>query len=162
MGYDAGDEYCPGCAIMGDHGMGPGMMGGHGMGPGVMGGYGMGPGIMGADPTGGRELSRDEQKRMARIETELRRHNWELQGKIIDARGELLQLFTEETLDPRKIGAAYGRIFDLRRQMIEATIEARNRQRAILTDEPQEKVRADTDNGGGDENYLRDYGGMGQ
>jgi len=149
MGYgmapDAMDEYCPGC----------GMMGGYGMGPGMMGGYGMGP-----RPMAGLELNREQQTQMARIETELRKHNWTLQGAIIDARGELFELYADETPDPKKIGAVYGKIFDLRRQMIEGAIEARNRQRAILSDEQREKLRA-RPHGGINGDHLRNYGGMG-
>jgi Spy/CpxP family protein refolding chaperone len=154
MGYgmepDAMDQYCPGC----------GMTGGYGMGPGMMGGYGMGPGMTGAGPLVGLELTREQQKQMVRIETELGKHNWALQGKIIDARGELLELYADETPDPKKIGAVYGKIFDLRRQMIEAAIEAKNRQRAVLTEEQREKLRAGS-YGGINGDYLRNYGGIG-
>ncbi len=46
-----------------------------------------------------------------------------------------------EEHDPKTIGAAYGRLFDLRRQMIEAAIEAGNRRKALLTDEQREQIR---------------------
>ena len=118
-------------------------------------GYGMGPGMMGAGPMRGLELSRDQQEQMARIETELRKRNWSLQGGIIDARGELLELYADETPDPNKIGAVYGKIFDLRRQMIEATIEAQNRQRAILTDEQRSQLRTGPYGGMHDQHHHR-------
>ncbi len=129
MGPGMMGGYGMGPGMMGGHGMGPGMMGGYGMGHGMMGGHGMGPGMMGghgmgAGPASGLELSPDQQKQMTRVKTELRKQNWALQGKIIDARGELLELYADETPDPKKIGAVYGKIFDLRRQMIEAAIEA--------------------------------------
>ncbi|HSS66277.1 MAG TPA: periplasmic heavy metal sensor [Gammaproteobacteria bacterium] len=163
MGYgmesDAMNEYCPGCGMTGGSEMGPGMMGGYGMGPGMMGGYGLGPGMMGIGPMSGLELNSEQQKQIARIETGLRKQNWTLQGEIIDARGELLQLYADETPDPKRIGAAYGKIFDLRRQMIEAAIEAHNRQRAVLTDEQRENLRRGR-YGSGAGGYLHNYGRM--
>lgn len=144
MGYgmepDTMDEYCPGCGMMGGDGTAPGMMGSQGTGHGMMGGYGMGPGMMGG-MMHGLELTSEQQKQMARIDTDLRKKNWMLQGEIIDARGELFELYADEMPDSKKIGAVYGKIFDLRRKMIEATIDARNRQRSILTDEQLEKLR---------------------
>jgi Spy/CpxP family protein refolding chaperone len=121
------------------HGMGHGMIGGsatmsgHGMigGPATMGGHGM----MGGHVDGGPTLSVEQRKQMSRIQTALRKHNWALQGDIIDARGELFDLYIEETPNAKKIGAVYAKIFDLRRQMIEATIDAQNRVRAIVTTE---------------------------
>lgn len=151
MGYsmqsDSMDEYCPGCGMMNPDGMGNGMMGHQHMGPGMIGDYGMGPGMMGGygmmgpGPVSGLELSSEQQKQITRINTELRKHNWALQGEIIDAQGKLFELYADENPDAKKIGAVYGKIFDLRRQMIEATIDAQNRQRAILTNEQREQLR---------------------
>jgi Spy/CpxP family protein refolding chaperone len=134
------DEYCPGCGMIGGHGMGNGMMGGHGMGNGMVRGYGMGFGMMGG-PMYGLDMSREQRKQIARIQSELRKHNWALQGEIIDRQDELFEQYADEIPDPKKIGAVYGKIFDLRRQMIEATIDAHNRQRAILTDEQREQLQ---------------------
>ena len=146
-------EYCPGCGITGNHGMmggygmGPGMMGGHGMGPGMMGGHGMGPGmmgghgIMGGGLMYGLELDSKQRKEILRIRSELRKHNWDLQGQILDQEDKLFELYADEMPDPKQVGSVYGKIFDLRRQMIEAAIEAQNRQRAILTDEQRQQLR---------------------
>lgn len=122
------------------HGPGRGMMGGYGMGPGMMGDYGMGPGMMGGITAHGLDLDSEQRKQMARIGTELRKELWTLQGRIIDAQGRLSTLFSEEPLDAKKIGAAYGQIFDVRRQMIEAAIDARNRRRAVLTEAQRERL----------------------
>ncbi len=141
------EEYCPGCGMMGSHGAGPGMMGDYGMGHGMMGGNGMGPGMMGsygmmgAGPMSGLELNRDQRKQMLRIQSELRKQNWALQGEILDAREQLFELYLEDTLDAKKIGAVYAKIFDLRRQMIEAGINAHNRQRTVLTEEQRQQLR---------------------
>ncbi len=134
MGYgmepNGTNEYCPGC----------GMMGGYGMGNGMMGGYGMGSRMM-RGPMYGLDMSREQRKQIARIQSELRKQNWALQGEILDRQEELFELYADEMPDAKKIGAVYGRIFDLRRRMIEATIDAHNRQRAILTDEQRDQLR---------------------
>ncbi len=163
MESESMDEYCPGCGMTGNHGMmggygmGPGMMGGHGMGPGMMGGHGM----MGGGLMYGLELDSKQRKEILRIRSELRKHNWDLQGQILDQEDKLFELYADEMPDPKKIGTVYGKIFDLRRQMIEAAIEAQNRQRAILTDEQRQQLR----NGGlrnSDAHHRRSKsGGMG-
>ena len=130
-----------GHGMMNGHGMGHGMMSGHGMGRGMMGGHGMGHGMMGGDADDGPALSSEQRKQMSRIKTALRKHNWALQGDIIDARGDLAELYADETRDAKKIGAAYAEIFDLRRQMIEAVIDAQNRQRLVFTEEQREQLR---------------------
>ncbi|HEX9741448.1 MAG TPA: hypothetical protein VGA17_01495, partial [Nitrospiraceae bacterium] len=116
-----------GPGMMGGQGMGPGMMGGQGMGPGMMGGQGMGSGMMGGrgmgpGPMYGLDLNGDQRKQIAGIRSGLRKQHWGLHGQMMDARDELFELYADETPDPKKIGAVYGKIFDLRRQMIESAI----------------------------------------
>lgn len=167
------DEYCPGCGTTGNHGMmggygmGPGMMGGYGMGPGMMGGHGMGPGMMGGHGMMGGglmyglELDSGQRKEILRIRSELRKQNWALQGEILDEQEKLFELYADETPDAKKIGSVYGKIFDLRRQMIEAVIEARNRQRAILTDEQRQQLRNDGFQNSDEHHRRPRSGGMG-
>lgn len=138
----------------------PGMMGGYGMGPGMMRGHGRGPGMMNGGRMYGLELSNDQRKQITRINSELRKRNWALQGEIIDAQEQLFELYTEETPNAKKIGAVYGKIFDVRRQMIEAAIQSQNRQRAVLTEEQREQLRKDS-NGWGNGDYGPGRGRMG-
>lgn len=137
MGYGMGPE------MMGDYGMmGPGMMGGHSMmGPGITDLPGMGPGRMYGGPGAGLDLSAAQRKEIADIHNGLRKQHWALRGQIIDAQAELFALYADETPDPKKIGAVYGKIFDLKRQMIESAIDARNRHLAVLTAEQREQLR---------------------
>lgn len=168
MGYgmepNSNSDYCPGAdccpGMMGGNCMGPGMMSGHGMGSGMMGNHGMGPGMMNGGRIYGLELNSDQRKQIAQINSELRKRNWALQGEIIDAQEQLFQLYAEETPNAKKIGAVYGKIFDVRRQMIEAAIDSRNRQRAILTEEQREQLRKEP-NGWGNGNYGHGRGSMG-
>lgn len=132
-------------------GYGPGMMDGYGSGgmmgggygPGTMGGYGgMGSGMMGGHGGFyGVDLD-DKQRRSANaIQDELRRKRWELMGRTMDEQSKLRDLYEAEKRDPKAIGAAYQRIFDLRRQMIEATITAHNRIEELLTPEQRKTAR---------------------
>lgn len=125
--------------------MGPGMMGGMGMmgGPGMMGSGMMGSGMMGSGmgPLGMLDLSADQRSKIAQIQSDLRKRQWGTTGQVMDEQEKLQELLTAETPDPKKVGAAYAKIADLQRQMIEAGIEARNRVQAVLTKEQREQLR---------------------
>lgn len=128
-------------------GMGPGMGmmgmgGGMGMGPGMMGGgMGMmGPG-MGMGPFAMLDLSDEQRAKINKIQDELHRKNWDTQGKILEESAKLRDLYDVDTPDAKKISAVYERIYALKRQMIEANIEAHNRMRAVLTKEQQDQLK---------------------
>lgn len=136
-----------GYGMMGS-GMGYGMMG-SGMGYGMMGsgmGYGMMGGDMGSCMMGsgmfdsgmmGRRAEilgmTDEQRAtMRKITADLRHSNIQRISKIMDVHDQLAELYEKEPLDAKAIGSVYGQIFDLRQQMIEAGIEAKNKKRNVL------------------------------
>lgn len=149
--------YGPG--MMGSDGRG-GMMGGYGAGPGQ--GYGpgmMGPGIMGGMMGGmmgpyGRDgmmglgplqaLDLDEQQigRMNQIRDELRRKNWAAMGKLQDERAQMRDLFLADKRDPAAIGRQSMKIAELRRQLLEARIDAHNRIEALLSKEQKAQLRS--------------------
>ena len=56
-------------------------------------------------------------------------------GEVIDVKAELRKIHAEDRPDPKTAGAVYGKMFDLRRRMIEATLEANNSARDVLTEE---------------------------
>ena len=131
-------------------GYGPGMMGGYGYGgygPGMMGGYGrfegygMGPGMMWGGPVWLLDLSTAQRDKIFTIQTELRNQNWPLMGQIMDQYAKLGELYNADTLDAKQVGAVYGRIFALRKQMIMAGVEATSRELAVLTPEQREQLR---------------------
>ena len=123
---------------------GPGMMGGYGTmhGPGMMGGYGTmhGPGMMGMGPVWMLNLTDDQRDIIGKLREELRKKQWTTMGQIMDERQKLSELYSADSPDANKVGAIYGKIFDLRRQMIEATIDVRNRMQALLTQEQQTQL----------------------
>ena len=151
--------YGMGPGMMGGHGMGPGMMGGCGMGPGMMGGYGMGPGMMGgcgmspgmmgSGAIGRLDLTADQRTKMTKIQDDLRKQHWALMGKMMDEQAKLRDLYGEEKLDAKKIGAVSDSIHALRKQMMESRIEAVNRMREALTKEQREQLNKWRQGGGG-------------
>lgn len=137
-----------GQGMMGGYGqgqMGPGMMGG-GYGQGMMGG-GYGHGMMGQGMMGwqqglpGISLDDKQRKQHNAIQDDLRRKRWELMGRTMDEQAKLRDLYEADKRDPAAIGAAYQRVFDLRRQMIEATVAAHNKIEELLTPEQRKTAR---------------------
>lgn len=123
---------------MGGGMMGPGMMGGMGM-------MGMGHGMMGMGMMGGMgpfgmlNLSDEQRGKLDKIHDESRRKHWDIMGKVMDESAKLRDLYREETLDAKKIGAVYDRIFKLKREAIDASIDALNKANTVLTKEQRDE-----------------------
>lgn len=133
-GYGPGrGAYGPGAG-----GYGPGMMGGGGM----MGGYGYGRGgMMGLGPLQALDLSNEQLGKINQIQDETRRKNWGVMGKLIDEQSHMRDLFLADKRDPAAIGKQAMKIADLRRQMLEASVDAHNRVEALLSKEQREQLR---------------------
>jgi Spy/CpxP family protein refolding chaperone len=132
----------PGWGGYGGYGMGPGMMGGYGygMGPGMMGGYGMGPGMMGGYGRGGYgygalNLSEEQRTKIAAIEEEVAKRQWELMDKMHD---QHYDLWRGDESASRK---AYEVMSSARKAMFENSLEARKRIDSVLTSEQREQLR---------------------
>jgi Spy/CpxP family protein refolding chaperone len=118
-------------------GMGPMGMGGMGMGMG-----GMGMGMMGGlGPYGMLDLSDEQHAKIDKIQDESRRKHWDIMGKMMDESSKLRDLYQEETLDSKKIGAVYDRVFKLQREAIDASIDALNKANGVLTKEQRDELR---------------------
>jgi Spy/CpxP family protein refolding chaperone len=166
-GYGPGQgPYGPG--MMGSYGpsrggYGPGMMGGDGSGygPGMMGGYGYGRslggggmssmmdmmgitghGRMGLGPYYALDLSEQQRTRMFQIQDEMRKKNWDVVGRMVDEQARLSDLYATDKRDPATIGKQTMKIAELRRQLVEASVEAHNRIEALLTKEQKERLRS--------------------
>ncbi len=113
----------------------PGMVGMPPPGGTAMPGMGMGLQHRGAGPLAALNLSTEQRGQIAEIGNEFRAKNVALMNKIGDQFGALRALFAAEPPDAAAIGAAYGAIFDLQRQAVEAAVEQYNRQVAVLSDE---------------------------
>ena len=128
--------------------MGPGMMGGYGpggygMGPGMMGGYGMAPGMMGGYGAGGYgvDLSADQRAKIAEIQQELQRKQWDLMGKMHEQDSPMYNAFGSGKFDEQAARKAYDVMTAAHKQMFEISLEARKRMDAVLTPEQREQMR---------------------
>lgn len=128
-------------------GMGPGMMGGYGPGcgmePGMMGGrhgYGMGPGMMGYGDFRGLNLSNDQKSRIAQIRKTVRTKHMALMNDMMDAQDKLQELYDADKQDAAAINKQYKVIEDLRRQMVDSSVDAHNQINDILTKEQRDKL----------------------
>ena len=115
------------------------MMGG-GMGPGSCGMMGGGMGMMGPGAFGNLDLTKDQQAKINKIQDELRKQHWAMMGKMMDEQSKLRDLYAEEKLDAKKIGAVSDAVYAIRKQMIESRIDATNRMREVLTKEQREQL----------------------
>jgi Spy/CpxP family protein refolding chaperone len=133
---------------------------GMGQGPGPMPGYGppqgppgamMGGGMMrgpGASSRMGRgmrgmayvmqalhmpNLSDEQRDQIRKVAQNLRKKHWEIQGSMMDQRDKLSELWSAEPVDAVAVGDAYGQVCDLKRQMLQASIEAKNQVDEVLS-----------------------------
>lgn len=80
-------------------------------------------------------LSDEQEQQIYDIQHKLHKQHWSIMGPMIDVRAELRKAHAGDRPDPKSIGAVYGKMFDLKRQMIEATLEANNSAKDVLTEE---------------------------
>ena len=128
------------------YGPGPGMMGGYGggpgYGPGMMGGYG--PGARGFGPGGGLaalNLSSEQREKIAAIQEENRKKNWDKMGQMRSEQFRLRRLYSAEKLDPAAIAEQQKKVDDLRRQMIQSRAESHNQVLSVLTPDQRKQFR---------------------
>jgi len=107
-------------------------------------GRGMGLGML--------DLSDDQLDQLDQIHDQQRKQRWEIKGKMIDEQSQLRKLYRADIPDAEAIGEVYSRMFDYRRQMIEARIDAHNKKQALLTDEQRKQYQ--------NMHHQRGHGGM--
>jgi Spy/CpxP family protein refolding chaperone len=137
-----------GCGMMGPGMMGPGMMMGSGMGYGrgmghMMGGYGMmgGSGMM-MGGYGMLDLTDKQMDQLNDIQTKLQKDHWQLMGKMIDEQANVRKAWSGDKPDPKKVGAAYAKLFEIQRQALEDRVAAMNKMYDTLTDEQREQLKS--------------------
>ncbi len=107
-------------------------------------GYGMHHGMMlGADRHMFRmlNLSDDQRAKISKLSDDLDHDNWARQGLINDESARLRDLYEADKRDPAAIGEEYKKIFDLKRQMIEAYLTTQNQIDAVLTPEQRAQMK---------------------
>ncbi len=125
-----------GMGMMGPGMMGPGtMMGGGMMGPGMM------PGGMGMQAMHGLDLDQEQVQKMTQIHRELATKHAGMIADMQQQHWQLRQELAKDRPDPETVGKLYGRMFEMRRQMIQDRVKAMNRLRDTLTEEQREQFR---------------------
>ena len=116
--------------------------GGMGMGH-MMGGYGMmGMGGMMMGGFGMLDLSAKQIDQISDLQTRLQKQHWQLMGKMIDQQADVRKTWSESKPDPKKVGAAYSKLFELQRQAIEERVAMMNKMYDLLTDKQREQLKA--------------------
>ena len=87
------------------------------------------------------DLSDEQRSRINKLSDELIHDNWATKGLIMDGSAKLRDLYAADKRDPAAIGKEYQKIFDLQRQMIEATITAQNRIEELLTPDQRAQLK---------------------
>lgn len=86
-------------------------------------------------------LSDEQKQQMNDIQHGLRKEHWEIMGQMIDQQAALQKAYAGHRPDPKAVGAVYSRIFDLKRQMIEAALMAKNSAKDVLTEEQRTQMQ---------------------
>ena len=87
------------------------------------------------------DLTEEEKKKIRTIQRNLRATVWQNRDAIEDISDELFSLYAAKVRDPKAIGKVYGKIFDHKRQIIEAQIEAGNQAESVLTDKQRSTLK---------------------
>ena len=119
-------------------GYGPGMMGGYGGGP----GYGPGRGGYGpGGPLALQGLSDEQRTKIAALQEENRRKNWDTMGQLRSEQFKLRQMYYGDKIDPAAVTEQQKKVDELRRQMTKSRVEAHNQISAILTPDQRKQFR---------------------
>ncbi len=127
----------------GGYGMGPGMMGGYGqgsgygMGSGMMGNYGlgyeMGPGMRGGYGPGSElNLTAEQHRKIAKIQRDSRRKQWDLMGKMQEEQSQMNEQYYYENRDDATLSTSYRNMSDLRHQMFDLSLSTQRQIDAVL------------------------------
>jgi len=87
-------------------------------------------------------LSEEQRKKIAAIAGESQADNIKLINQIRAEMFAINKLFAADTLDEKKIGAAYQKVFDLQRKAVELSVRTYNRQIAVFNSEQLKKWNA--------------------
>ena len=91
------------------------------------------------------DLTLEQRKQVRDIQRENKHKQIDLNDKIGDLSDKLLDMYKQDKRDAKEIGKVYGQIFDIRRQMIELSIEATNRVTDVLSKEQREAAAVATE-----------------
>jgi len=121
----------------GGYGMGPGMMQGEGSGPAGRHGYGMGRSMMWDDSA--LKLTDEQRTRIAAIQKEVRRKQWELMEKMHEQGWR--SGARDGKFDEQAARKTYDDTAAMRKQMFENMLDERKRIDSVLTPQQREQIQ---------------------
>lgn len=121
----------------GAYGMGPGMMQGDGSGPAGWHGYGMGRSMMWNDRA--LNLTDEQRTRIAEIQKEVRRKQWELMEKMHEQGWR--SGARDGKFDEQAARKTHDDMADMRKQMFENMLDERKRIDSVLTPQQREQIQ---------------------
>jgi hypothetical protein len=86
-------------------------------------------------------LTGDQQNSINNLHDSMRKNHWELMGSAMDEQVNLREVLRVDRPDPKSVGEIYGRLFNLKRKMIESRIETRNAVLDLLSEEQVEQMQ---------------------
>lgn len=89
----------------------------------------------------GLNLSDDQKSKISKIRKAMHAKHQALMDEMIDAQDKLQELYDADKQDSAAINKQYKVIEDLRRQMVDRSMEAHNQINDILTKEQRDKFR---------------------
>jgi hypothetical protein len=87
------------------------------------------------------DLSDEQRKQIRAVQLELWKKNHRARCQMTENSIRLLELQMEDRRDAKAIGEVYAKVFELQRQMIEASIEAGNRIQELLTEQQRARLK---------------------
>ena len=104
-------------------------------------GYGnMGPG-MNPDNYYGLNLSDDQREKIAVIQKQARKEQWDIMTQMREEQYKLQELYYAQRPDPSAINAQAAKIEQLQRKLIQANIDAQKQVESVLTPEQREQLQ---------------------
>jgi len=88
-------------------------------------------------------LEGEQRAKIVKLFDKLKHDNWITMGLMNDETVKLRDLYEADKHDAAAIGKVYQAIFDLKRQMIEASIDTENKIDEILTQEQRAQLKSD-------------------
>ena len=118
------------------------MMGGPGGGYGPSYGRGYGWGPRGGYPLDALGLSDEQSEKVAKIQEDARRKNWDLMGQMRSEQFKLRNMYYADKVDPNAVVEQQKKIDELRQKLVKSQVETRNQIAALLTPEQQKQFRS--------------------
>ena len=81
------------------------------------------------------DLTEKQRAEIGKVHDNLRKQHWELRGKLQEQYSKLAELEDAPTVDKAAIDQVYDEIFELRRQLVQTSTDARAETEELLSDE---------------------------